>query len=139
MDEVDEQLIYLLRKNPKATLRELARILNKPLSTVHARIKRLKEKGIIRDASIEINWKALGYEVLAFVILWLEKDKVKPEEALRFLKSFGFVEDGYVLLSKGDVVLKIRAKNMEELYELTSKLKAMPYVKNLDIVLAKEV
>ncbi len=143
MDEIDEQIIYLMRENPQITLKELAKKLRKPLSTIHSRIKKLKENGIIRESKLMLNWRELGYDVLAFVIIFLDRDvmkkkKMKEEDALKYFRGFAFVEESYLLYSKGDLVLMVRAKDTDELYEITNYVKSVPLVKNVEIVLGKE-
>lgn len=63
IDDVDVRLLFELNKNCTATLFELAGKLGVTYETVSARIKKLKEKGVILRFSAKINLGALGYDV----------------------------------------------------------------------------
>lgn len=63
VDELDLRLLSELNKNCTASLLVLAKTLGITYETVSARIKRLKEKGIIILFTAKINLGALGYDV----------------------------------------------------------------------------
>ena len=49
LDEKDIQILKLLQENCKGSMRKIARAVNSPITTVHAKIKRMKKLGIIKS------------------------------------------------------------------------------------------
>lgn len=79
-------------------------------STLHARIQRLKERGVIKRTTIEVDHEKLGNDFLAFVLV-----KGGPE---KYLES-GFlaraeVEGAYPVTGEHDLLLKLRFATMKE-------------------------
>ncbi len=69
LDDIDINLIRLLRTRPKTPVAELARLANVARGTAQARITRMEEAGVIEGYGPDISAAAIGYDVLAFVTL----------------------------------------------------------------------
>lgn len=122
LDEIDESIIAEMKLNSRMKLRELSKILELPISTIHYRIRRLIERGILRK-SIVVDWKRLDYKVLGFV--YLKIDSAKIEEVRKIAKEMPFVENLYVMMDDYNVVLIVRAKSMEDFSQNLSKIRSM--------------
>jgi Lrp/AsnC family leucine-responsive transcriptional regulator len=66
-DETNVTLLRLLEKNPRAPISQLARRVGMSDPAVKERILRLAESGILAGYRLELNPKALGYQLTAFV------------------------------------------------------------------------
>jgi Lrp/AsnC family leucine-responsive transcriptional regulator len=66
MDEKDMLLLEALRENSRCSLKQLQKKTNLSSPTVSKRIKRLYTHGIIRKATILIDWKKAGYPMHLF-------------------------------------------------------------------------
>ena len=49
IDKKDIQILRIIQRNSKITTREIAKQLNLPVTTVFTRIKKLEQKGIIKE------------------------------------------------------------------------------------------
>lgn len=67
LDERNLALLRHLRRDPRAGIAELARRIGLSAPAVRERLLRLEETGVIRGYRVEIDPKALGYGLLAFV------------------------------------------------------------------------
>lgn len=67
LDPVNVRLLDELRKNPRMTMSELARRLDMSSPAVTDRVQRLEENGIITGYRLELDPRALGWPVAAFV------------------------------------------------------------------------
>ncbi|MEL6319639.1 MAG: Lrp/AsnC family transcriptional regulator [Cyanobacteria bacterium J06626_14] len=67
LDDVDIQLLYALTADSRASLAELARLLNMSAPSISERVRRLEESGIIESFTVTVDPKLLGYS-LAFYI-----------------------------------------------------------------------
>jgi len=93
LDKLDSRILGVLVKNSRAKLKDLAEENNVSSNAIFKRIKRLKENGLIRRATLFTNMPALGYEIAATIgislrpgqeaeVLKLVRDKKVNEAAI---------------------------------------------------------
>ena len=63
----DEIILSLLKENSKFSSREMSDKTGIPITTIHNRIKRLEEEGIIRQYTAVLDSKKLGKTIQAFI------------------------------------------------------------------------
>src|SRR5690348_10655188 len=66
-DARNVKLLRLLREEPRISVSELARRIGMSAPAVKERIQRLEETGVIRETRMDLDPKALGYPIAAFV------------------------------------------------------------------------
>jgi Lrp/AsnC family leucine-responsive transcriptional regulator len=66
-DARNVKLLRLLREDPRISVSELARRIGMSAPAVRERIQRLEERGVIRETHVDLDPKALGYPIAAFV------------------------------------------------------------------------
>ena len=86
-DKTDLQLLSELNKNSIAPLFELGDKLGLTYETVSARIKKLRESGIIKKFTAKVGLHNLGYDVY-LILLELRKFSKEREQALKSYLSF---------------------------------------------------
>jgi len=110
IDEKDIAVIEALRDDASAPVRVLARRLGMRPSTLHSRIKRLRERKVITRYTIEVDHEKTGENFLAFVLV-----KGGPEKYLESgLLSRTEVEGAYPVTGEHDLLLKLRFRSMKE-------------------------
>jgi Lrp/AsnC family leucine-responsive transcriptional regulator len=67
LDDVDREIVEVLLRDSRASLKELAQAVGLSSPSVSERLRRLEERGVIRAFTIDIDPKALGYPVQAIV------------------------------------------------------------------------
>ena len=67
LDERNAKLLRLLRDDPRMGISEMARRVGMSAPAVRERVQRLEEVGVIRGYRLEIEPRALGYPICAFV------------------------------------------------------------------------
>jgi len=67
LDEVNLQLLELLQEEPRLTMAALARRVGVSAPAVTERVQRLEEAGVIAGYRLDIDPKALGFPVAAYV------------------------------------------------------------------------
>ena len=67
LDARNVKLLRLLRDDPRGSVSEMARRIGMSAPAVRERIQRLEESGIIRGYRLELDARALGYPISAFV------------------------------------------------------------------------
>ncbi len=126
MDDVDEDILAELRKDAKVSLKQLAKKFGVPLSTLYQRIKKLEELGIIKNYTVDLDWRKLGYGIKAYVLVYVDttrlKEMRKPQaEVLSELLRLPFVFDADMVTGESDLLLVVRAKDTDDLGRLITE------------------
>ena len=73
LDDTDRRIINLLVKDAKLPYSEIARQLQVSGGTIHVRMTRLEELGIVRGATLDLDLQKVGYSIEAFLGIFLLK------------------------------------------------------------------
>lgn len=76
LDNLDFQIIQAMMDNANISYADLGKKLFVSGGTIHVRIKKLQELGIVQGTRLYINHKILGYDVIAFIGIYLEKSSM---------------------------------------------------------------
>ena len=78
--------------------------------TVHVRVKKMEDAGIIKGSSLNLDYVKLGYSFIAYVGIFLEKTQ-KTEFVLEELNKIPFVTVAHITTGKFNIFCKVRARN----------------------------
>ena len=81
LDKLDLQIVNSLLLNASISYAEMGKKLFVSGATIHVRLKKLEEIGVITHTKIGVNLKLLGYDVVAFIGIFLEKSSLYDEVA----------------------------------------------------------
>jgi Lrp/AsnC family transcriptional regulator, regulator for asnA, asnC and gidA len=81
IDNVDLKILTLLMDNANLPYTEIAKKVFVSGGTVHVRMKKMEEMGIVTGAQLRIDHTKLGYDVSAFLGIYLEKSSMYAEVA----------------------------------------------------------
>jgi len=116
IDEKDKQLLSLLQKNCKLSLRELSQITEMRETTIFARIKRLENAGIIKEYRAILDPKAIGKNVLAFVLIKYDPSAgIKQREVAEKIANLPEIQEVHIIAGDWDIIAKVREKDVEGL------------------------
>lgn len=76
IDNTDIQILAELMKDAKTPYTEIADKINVSGGTVHVRMKKLEKMGIVRGASLDVDFHKLGYDITAFLGIYLQKSSL---------------------------------------------------------------
>lgn len=76
LDKLDYQIIQEMSENAGISYADLGKKLFVSGGTIHVRIKKLEEMGIVKGSRMIVDIKALGYDVIAFIGIFLEKSSL---------------------------------------------------------------
>lgn len=116
LDDIDRKIISYLKVNSKTKLTTLSKKLNIPVSTIHTRIKKLEKEGIIKKYTIEIDYKKIGYEIQAFILIKYDANSIKTQrDLLKELLRLPNVDKGYIITGEWDILLMCRFQTIDDL------------------------
>lgn len=76
LDKLDLQIISAMMEDAGISYADLGKNLSVSGGTIHVRIKKLQESGIVKGTRLNVNLKELGYDITAFIGIYLEKSSL---------------------------------------------------------------
>ena len=123
-DELDRQIIRLLRADGRRSNREIARRLNVPEATVRYRVRRLIESGILKITA-SVDPEHLGYALTAIISVQVEPERIG--EAAAEVSNMPEVMWSAITAGAHDVMLMASFRNQDEMFNfLTNRLARIP-------------
>lgn len=113
IDDVDKQILYFLVSNTRMPFTEIAKKMNVSAGTIHVRVKKMEDCGIIKGTSLIIDYNKLGYTFVAYVGILLTKSS-KTQTVLDKLTKIPNVTVAHVISGKFNIFSKIRAKDADD-------------------------
>ncbi len=110
LDEVDHQILDMLIENTRTPFTDIAKKLLISAGTVHVRVKKMEEAGIIQGSSLTLNYTKLGYSFIAYVGIFLQNTS-QTKFVLERINEIPFVTVAHVTTGKFNIFCKIRAKD----------------------------
>ena len=110
LDEIDHQILDILIDNTRVPFTEISKRLLISAGTVHVRVKKMEDAGIIKGSSLNLDYVKLGYSFIAYVGIFLEKTQ-KTEFVLEELNRIPYVTVAHITTGKFNIFCKVRARN----------------------------
>jgi DNA-binding Lrp family transcriptional regulator len=120
LDALDLALLEALREHRRAGVLELSRLTGVARGTVSARLQRLEETGVVTGYGPEIDVRAAGFGVEAFVTLEIAQGAI--EAVQRDLEAIPEVLEAHATTGRGDVLCRVAASSHEELQRVLVSL-----------------
>jgi len=119
MDEKDLAIIEELLNNSRQSTKTIADHTEIPRVTVHERIKKLVQNGVVKRFTVQIDYSKLGLGTTAFIsVSFAPGTKNDQGEVARRIASVKNVFEVHITSGEWDFLVKARARNVEELGEL---------------------
>lgn len=76
LDKLDYQIIQHMMEDAEISYADLGKKLFVSGGTIHVRIKKLQELNIVKGNRLAVDIKLIGYDVIAFIGIYLEKSSL---------------------------------------------------------------
>ena len=116
LDETDRAILRILQADARTPFSEVARRIDMSSATVHDRVGRMEEAGVIEGYHASVDPEAVGYGVSAFVGLRVEQGR--EENAIDGLRDVDEVREIHLTTGEWDVILRVVAADTGSLREL---------------------
>ncbi len=115
LDAIDVKLLNELKENARENIASLSKKLGIPRTTVHYRIKRLVDEGIIEKFTVKPNYKKLDLGTTAFILARYDPDSgLTQREVAERIAALDGVYEVHIISGEWDMIIKVRAPNAEE-------------------------
>ncbi|MBN1331069.1 MAG: Lrp/AsnC family transcriptional regulator [Candidatus Heimdallarchaeota archaeon] len=119
IDEKDRMILVELSKDARIPTKRIATILDIPRVTVHTRIEKMKQDGIIKKFTILADYEKLGLPVTAFVFVeYSYQTDVSQRILAEQIANINNVYEVHLISGEWDILVKIRGGTLEEIGQI---------------------
>ena len=79
IDKLDLQILSILMEDAKIPYTRIGEMLFVSPGTVHVRMKKMEQLGIVKKHRLEVDYGSLGYDITAFLGIYLNKSSLYDE------------------------------------------------------------
>ena len=138
IDNIDLKILELLIKNAKKPYTEVAKMAHVSAGTVHIRMAKMEESGIVSGTTLDLDATKLGYDITAFIGIYLEKSSLY-DEVFNQLKKIPEITNIHYTTGNYSMFVKIYCRDTSHLKEmLHDKIQKVKGIARTDTILSLE-
>lgn len=116
-DELDLKILSILMKNGRIPYTEIGKMLFVSGGTVHVRMKKMEESGIVKGQQLIVDHAKLGFDVCAFLGIYLDKSSLYDEVAEQ-LKAIPEIVNAHYTTGTYSIFAKIICRDTNHLRDV---------------------
>jgi Lrp/AsnC family transcriptional regulator for asnA, asnC and gidA len=138
LDKLDLQIIHEMMDDAGISYADLGKKLFVSGGTIHVRIKKLQEIGIVKGTRLNVDLKLLGYDITAFVGIYLEKSSLYDQVAEDLRKVPEIIRINYTT-GNYSMFIEIVARDINQLrYVLHDQLQKIRGIERTETLISLE-
>ena len=138
LDKLDLQIIQGMMEDAEVSYADLGKKLFVSGGTIHVRIKKLEELGVVKGKKLSVDLKELGYDVIAFIGIYLEKSSLYDSVAKELKKVPQIVRLNYTT-GNYSMFAEIVCKDIQQLrYVLHDELQKIKGIERTETFISLE-
>lgn len=138
LDELDKQILQILMRDAGVPYTDIARELNVSGGTIHVRMKKMQDAGIVQGSRLVVSPPKLGYDICAFLGIYLEKGS-EYRKALEDMRKIPEVIEMHYTTGIYSMFAKIVCRDTRHLREvLNDKIQVIPGVQRTETFISLE-
>ncbi|MGB6338446.1 MAG: Lrp/AsnC family transcriptional regulator [Candidatus Aminicenantaceae bacterium] len=119
IDELDKNILKALNKNARMSFRQVAKKLEISPATLHNKVKKLENSGVLKGYIPLIDTESLGYNLMAIIGLRVKQEKdIEVQKAISKLPQVGAI---YEITGDWDLILICYFKGRKDLTHFLKK------------------
>jgi len=121
LDEIDHQILDMLIDNTRIPFTDIAKKLLISAGTVHVRVKKMEDAGIIKGSSLTLDYQKLGFSFIAYVGVFLQNTS-QTQFVLERINEIPNITVAHITTGKFNIFCKIRARDTTHAKEIIFQL-----------------
>ena len=117
LDDIDFKILSLLSEDAQMAYTEVAKRSNISGGTVHLRMKKMKDMGIIKGTTLSMDYAQIGWKLTMFIGIYL-KESSSYKEVIERLRVIPEVVKIHHITGKYGVFIKVHAKDSTHFREV---------------------
>ncbi len=122
VDAVDRHLLALLQEDAATPYASLGQAVGLSAAAAHERVRKLRERGVIRRTTVEVDPVAVDRGVLSFVTV--DSTAWMGDSADR-LAAIPEVQEAHIVAGRASLLVKVRTATTEQLQDVLRRLYAI--------------
>jgi Lrp/AsnC family transcriptional regulator for asnA, asnC and gidA len=132
LDDMDKKIINELQKDSRKPFVEIAKEVGVSDPTIHARVKKLQDNGVIKQFTTVLSPGKVEKGVAAFIEINMKPNNV--EEVIKRLENIDDMLEIHETHGDYDILVKLRAKSNDELRDVVvRKIHSIPNINNIKV------
>lgn len=138
IDNTDLRILEILMQDAKKPYTEVAKRVYVSQGTVHVRMSKLEEAGVVEKTTLKINYARLGYDITAFIGIYLEKSALY-QSVLEKLKAIPEITSIHYTTGNYSMFVKIHCRDTSHLKEvLHEKMQQVEGIERTETMISLE-
>ena len=138
IDNIDRGILSELMINAKVPYTEIAKKLIVSAGTIHVRMKKMEEAGIVKNSRLHINYELLGFDMTAFLGIYLEKGSTYTD-VIKQLNLIPEIVEAHYTTGVYSIFSKIRCKNTKHMRQiLNEEIQSIKGIQRTETIISLE-
>ncbi len=138
IDKLDRTILNILMKDARTPYLEIARHCNVSGATVHLRIQKLEQSGVIKGSRLMVDPSRLGIGICAFLGIYLDRGS-SFKDVVQDLKAIEEIVESHYTTGMYSIFAKIYCRDTAHLREvLNDKIQAISAVQRTETLISLE-
>ena len=137
LDEIDYKILETLRRDARTPFTHVGRDLGISDATVHVRVNKMMDAGIIKRYTIVLDEEALGRKVHGFALINVNPGSL--EDVANQLVENERVSAVYEIHGPNDILVKIEAGDLDDMRDLMLKIRGIRNVTTSELITVYKV
>ncbi|MFE2282755.1 Lrp/AsnC family transcriptional regulator [Streptomyces sp. NPDC059443] len=122
MDHIDRDLLAQLQQEATQSYAALGQAVGLSAAAAHERVRKLREQGVIRRTTVEVDPAAVGSGVLAYVMVdstaWMGDSRAAFE-------AIAEIQEAHIIAGSASLMVKVRTGTTDQLQDVLRRLYAI--------------
>jgi len=119
LDHIDLQIISMMLEDAKTSYADIGQKLFVSGGTVHVRLKKLTEMGIITGSKLKVDFAKLGFDIIAFIGIYLSKSQMY-DDVIASLKDIPEIVSAHYTTGNYSIFARLICRDTDHLREILS-------------------
>ncbi|MGK7394049.1 MAG: Lrp/AsnC ligand binding domain-containing protein [Candidatus Cyclobacteriaceae bacterium M3_2C_046] len=138
IDNVDLKILSLLAEDAKMPYTEVAKKVFVSGGTVHVRMRKMEEMGIVRGTTLNMDYTKMGYDITAFLGIYLEKSSLY-DEVIKHLETIAEIVKIHYTTGNYNIFVKMHCKDTKHLKDvLHDKIQTIEGIERTETIISLE-
>ena len=138
IDNIDRGILSELTINAKVPYTEIAKKLIVSAGTIHVRMKKMEEAGIVKNSRLQINYELLGFDLTAFLGIYLEKGSTYTD-VIQQLNLIPEIVEAHYTTGVYSIFAKIKCKNTKHMRQiLNEEIQSIKGIQRTETIISLE-
>ena len=132
LDDIDKKIIEILKNDSRTPFTVIASALGLSDSTIHVRLKKLRDEGIILRYTVDLNEDLIEKKVHGLIMINVNPGHL--EAVIEKLRANHLIIHIYEAHGDNDLIVTTNTRDLDELRELIIEIRQIPNIATTSLI-----